>query len=96
MAKTHSPYPPAFRAAAVTLDRTSGKGLPHLAHDLGVSEQALCGWIKRAEADAGRGSSGERTTAEHEELRRLRHEVKVLQREREILRKAAAYCAKEP
>ncbi len=95
MAKTHPPYPPAFRAEAVELARTSGKGIPQLAHDLGVSEQALRGWIKRAQIDAGRGQPGELTTAEREELRRLRREVKVLQQEREILRKAAAFFARE-
>ncbi len=95
MAKTHPPYPPAFRAEAVKLARTSGKAIPQLAHDLGVSEQALRGWIKRAQIDAGHGQPGELTTAEREELRRLRREVKVLQQEREILRKAAAYFARE-
>ncbi len=84
MAKTHPPYPPAFRAEAVAL-----------AADLGISEQALRGWIKRAHIDAGRGQPGELTTDEREELRRLRREVKVLQQEREILRKAAAYFARE-
>ncbi len=95
MAKTHAPYPPAFRAEAVALARTSGKGIPQLARDLGVSEQALRGWIKRSEVDAGRGQPGEPTTAEWEELRRLRREVKVLQQERELLRKAAAFFARE-
>ena len=95
MAKTHPPYPPAFRAEAVELARTSDKGIPRLAADLGISEQALRGWIKRADVDAGRGQPGELTTAEREELRRLRREVKTLQQERDILRKAAAYFAKE-
>ncbi len=95
MARTHPPYPPAFRAEAVELARTSGKGIPQLAADLGVSEQALRGWIKRAAVDAGRGQPGELTTAEREELRRLRREVKTLQQERDILRKAAAFFAKE-
>jgi transposase len=78
----------------VELARTSGKGIPQLAQDLGVSEQALRGWIKRAAVDAGRGQPGELTTVEREELRRLRREVKVLEQERDILRKAAAYFAK--
>ena len=95
MAKTHAPYRPTFRAEAVELARMSGKGISELARDLGVSEQALRGWIKRSEADAGRGQPGELATAEREELRRLRREVKVLQQEREILRKAAAFFAKE-
>ena len=95
MAKTHPPYPPAFRAEAVELARTSGKGIPALARDLGVSEQALRGWLKRADLDAGRGQPGELTTAAREELRRLRRENQVLRQEREIVRKAAAFFAKE-
>lgn len=95
MAKTHPPYPSAFRAEAVELARTSGKGIPQLAQDLGVSEQALRGWLKRTDIDAGRGQLGELTSAEREELRRLRRENQVLRQEREILRKAAAFFAKE-
>ncbi len=95
MAKTHAPYPPAFRAEAVELARTSGKGIPQLARDLGISEQALRGWTKRADIDAGRGQPGELTSAERDELRRLRRENQVLRQEREILRKAAAFFAKE-
>ncbi|CAA9318010.1 MAG: Mobile element protein [uncultured Gemmatimonadaceae bacterium] len=95
MARTHPPYPPAFRAEAVELARTSGKGVPELARDLGISEQALRGWMKRAEIDAGHGQAGELTSAEREELRRLRRENQVLRQEREILRKAAAFFAKE-
>jgi transposase len=95
MAKTHPPYPSAFRAEAVELARTSGKGIPQLAQDLGVSEQALRGWLKRTEIDAGRGQPGELTSAEREELRRLRRENQVLRQEREILRKAAACFAQE-
>lgn len=61
----------------------------------GISEQALRGWVKRADSDAGWGQPGELTTAEREELRRLRREVKTLQQERAILRKVAAYFARE-
>jgi len=95
MARTHLPYPPAFRAEAVELARTSGKGIPQLAQYLGISEQALRGWLKRADIDAGRGQGGDLTTIEREELRRLRRENQVLKQEREILKKAAAYCARE-
>jgi len=95
MSRTHPPYPPTFRAEAVTLARSSGKGIPQLAQDLGVSEQALRGWLKRADVDAGRGEPSELTTAEREELRRLRRENQVLRQEREIVRKAAAFFAKE-
>ena len=95
MARTHPPYPPAFRAEAVELARTSGKGIPQLAHELGIAEQALRGWVKRADVDAGRGEPGELTTAEREELRRLRREDQVLRQEREIVKEAAAFFAKE-
>lgn len=95
MARTHPPYPPAVRAEAVELARTSGKGVPELARDLGISEQALRGWMKRAEIDAGGGPAGELTSAEREELRRLRRGNQVLHHERESLRKAAAFFAKE-
>jgi len=95
MAKTHPPYPSAFRVEAVELARTSGKGIPQLAQDLGISEQALRGWIKRADIDAGRGQPGDLTSAERDELRRLRRENQVVRQEREILRKAAAFFAKE-
>jgi len=93
MAKTHPPYPPAFRAEAVALARTSGKGIPQLADALGVAEQALRGWMKRADVDAGRGQAGELTSAEREELRRLRRENHVLKQERAILKNAPARAA---
>jgi transposase len=95
MPRTHAPYPAEFRAEAVRLARSSEKSIPVLAADLGVSSEALRHWLRQADADEGRGQPGDLTTDEREELRRLRREVKVLQQEREILRKAAAYFAKE-
>ena len=95
MPRTHRPYPPEFRAEAVRLARGSEKSLPALAADLGVSSEALRHWLRQADADAGRGQPGDLTTDERDELRRLRREVKTLQQEREILRKAAAYFARE-
>jgi transposase len=95
MPRTHPPYPPEFRAEAVRLARGSDKSLPVLAADLGVSTEALRAWLRQAEADESRGQPGELTTDEREELRRLRREVKILQQEREILRKAAASFAKD-
>ncbi len=95
MPRTHPPYPPEFRSEAVRLARSSDKSIPALAADLEVSSEALRHWLRRDDADAGRGHGGDLTTDEREELRRLRCEVKVLQQEREILRKAAAYFAKE-
>jgi transposase len=75
--------------------RTNRKSIPALARDLGVSDQTLRNWQRQAQVEAGQGRPGELTSAEREELRRLRREVKVLQQEREILRKAAAFFAKE-
>ena len=95
MPRTHPLYPPKFRAEAVRLARDSDRSIPALAADLGVSSEALRHWLRQDAADAGRGHADTRTTDEREELRRLRREVKVLQQEREILRKAAAYFAKE-
>ena len=88
-------YPAAFRTEAVELIRTSGKSIPALARDLGVSDQTLRNWQRQAQVEAGQGRPGELTSAEREELRRLRREVKVLQQERELLRKAAACFARE-
>lgn len=95
VSRHHEPYTPEFRARAVELVRSSGKGVPEVARELGISEQGLRGWVRRAEIDAGRGKPGELTTQEREELSRLRREVKVLRQEREILVKAAAFFAKE-
>lgn len=95
MPKSHPPYPPQFRAEAVELARTSSKSIPQLARDLGISDQALRDWLKQADSDAGRGQPGDLTTDERAELRRLRRENQVLRQEREILKKAAAFFAKE-
>jgi transposase len=96
MPQPRPPYPAAFRIEALELICSSGKSIPVLARDLGVSDQTLRNWQRQAQVEAGQGRPGELTSAERDELRRLRREVKVLQQEREILRKAAAFFAKEP
>ena len=95
MPRTHPPYPLEFRAEAVRLARGSEKSIPALAADLGVSSEALRHWLRQADADDGRGQPGDLTTDEREELRRLRRENHVLRQEGEILKKAAAFFAKE-
>ena len=73
----------------------SGRSIPEVARDLDQTESALRLWVHQAEVDAGRGKPGALTTEEREELGRLRREVKTLRLEREILKKAAAFFAKE-
>ena len=87
------PYPREFRREAVALYRRSGRALRGIAHDLGVSSESLRIWVKQAAIDVGEQPGP--TTDEREELRRLRREVRVLREEREILKKAAAFFAKE-
>ena len=94
MPRTRPPDPLEFRAEAVRLIRSSGKPLSQISRDLGVSEQSLRVWIKQADLDEGRRDDG-LTTNELEELRRLRRENRVLREEREILKKAAAFFARE-
>ena len=93
MPRTKPPYPPEFRREAVELARTSGKPIAQVARDLGVSGQTLHTWIKQADVDAGRREG--LSTEEREELRRLRRENRILVQEREILKKAAAFFARE-
>lgn len=72
-------------------DRSVGQ----VARDLDLTETALREWVRRAEVDGAKSESGPLTTSEREELQRLRRENKRLQMEREILKKAAAFFAKE-
>ena len=83
-----------FKAETVRLIRAGGKPISQVARDLDLSESAVRTWVKRADIDAGH-SSGELTTAEREELQRLRRGNRQLEMEREILKKAAAFFAKE-
>jgi transposase len=84
-----------FKRDTVRLVREGGKGIAEVARDLDLTESAVRLWVKQAEIDEGRGTSGALTTAEREELQRLRRENKQLQMEREILKKATAFFAKE-
>jgi transposase len=82
-----------FRREAVALYRRSGRPLREIAHDLGVSSESLRLWAKQSAVDAGEQPG--LTSEEREELRRLRRAVRTLREEREILKKAAAFFAKE-
>lgn len=88
-------FTPEFKAEAVRLVRESNKTIAEIARDLELTESSLRNWVAQAEVDAGQGTAGALTTTEREELTRLRRENRVLQQEREILKKAAAFFAKE-
>ncbi len=79
-----------FRAEAVRLCKVGDRSVTQVAKDLDLTENSLREWVKRADIDAGSGPPGALTTAEREELTRLRRENKRLTMEREILKKAAA------
>jgi transposase len=85
--------PAEFKKRAVDLARQGDKPVAEIARDLGVSESGLRRWIAQADVDEGRREG--LTTAEKQELVRLRRENRVLQTEYEILKRAAAYFAKE-
>jgi transposase len=82
-----------FKAQAVRLVLDEGKSVGSVARDLDLTETALREWVNRARADRTNGKTGV-TTAEREELARLRKENRELRTEREILKKAAAFFAK--
>jgi transposase len=83
-----------FKAQAVRLVLDEGKTVGAVARELDLTETALRDWVNRARADRTHGKTG-LTTAEREELARLRKEVRILREEREILKKAAAFFANE-
>jgi transposase-like protein len=88
-------FTPEFKAEAVRLCRVGDRSVRQVAKDLDLTETALRDWVKRADVDAGKGPPGALTTEERDELRELRKRVKRLEMEREILKKATAFFAKE-
>lgn len=88
-------YTDEFRAGAVRLVLDEGKTCGQVARDLDLTESALRIWVERARTDRGKGKPGVLTTAEREELTRLRRENRELREDREILKKAAAFFAKQ-
>src|SRR6266849_1324321 len=93
MPRTHPPYAPEYRRRIIELTR-AGRPIAQLAREFEASANAIRKWVKQAGLDEGLRSDG-LTTAEREELNRLRRENRVLREEREILSKAAAWFATE-
>jgi transposase len=90
---SRQPYAPEFRRQMVELVR-AGRSPEGLAREFEPSAQTIRNWVAQTARDAGRGDGG-LTTAEREELGRLRRENRQLRLEREILSKAAAWFARE-
>ena len=88
------PHPPEFRARAIELAREASQtDQPALAHDLGISESCLRNWVAKADVDEGRKDGV--TSSRAAELVELRRKLRVSEMENEILRRAAAYFARE-
>jgi transposase len=84
-----------FKAEVVQLCRAGERTTSQVSKDLDLTETAVREWVRQAGIDAGAGEKGELTSAEKQELTQLRRDNRVLREEREILKKAAAFFAKE-
>ena len=93
MPKTRPPYPPQLRARLIELAR-AGRSPEELGRQFEPSGQTIRNWLRQADRDEGRREDG-LTTEERAELRRLRRENTTLREERDILKKAAAWFARE-
>jgi transposase len=89
-----APHPPEFRRRAVELARVGDKRVAEVAKDLGISESCLRNWMAQADADENGGTT-RLTSAEKKELTELRRKNRQLELENEILKRAAAYFARE-
>ena len=94
MARTRPPYPPEFRREAIRLLRAGDRSPKQLAQELGCTEQTLRNWLSQDEADRGERSDV-LSSEERKRLRELERENRVLRQEREILKRAAAFFARE-
>lgn len=93
MSKTRPPYTPEFRRQIIELVR-AGRSPDELAKEFEPTAQSIRNWVAQADRDAGRRSDG-LSSAERDELSRLRRENRQLRQERDILSKAAAWFARE-
>ena len=93
--RQRSKFTEEFKTDAVRLCKSGERSIGRVAQELDLTESALRNWVKQYEVDQGEGRREALTTAEREELRALRRRVRTLEQEREILKKAAAFFAKE-
>ncbi len=93
--KTRRHFTPEYKAEVVRLVQAGEKTAGQVARDLDLTETSVRAWVRQAVIDGGKGPAGALTTAEREELAALKREVKTLRMERDILKKAAAFFAKE-
>jgi|CryGeyDrversion2_1046600.scaffolds.fasta_scaffold262214_2 transposase len=83
------------KADAVRLVRVSGESLSKIARELDLTENSLRNWVRQADIDEGKGPASALTTEEKAEIRRLRKENRILRMERDFLKKATAFFARE-
>jgi transposase len=88
-------YTEDFKRDAIALVDSSGKTVTAVARELGISSESLRGWYRKAKAGRGEGASDDLSSAEREELKRLRRENREQQQTIEILKKATAFFVKE-
>lgn len=93
--KTRRRFSAEFKQDAVRLVLDRGLSIARAARDLDVAESALGRWVVTARAQGAETLTGTALTAEQQELQRLRRESQILKQERDILKKAAAFFAKE-
>lgn len=87
-------FTPEYKAEVVKLVRTSGKSIGQVSRELGLTETAVRGWVRRADVDEKRDPAGPLTSDERAEVARLRRELRTVTMERDFLRKAAAFFAR--
>lgn len=90
-----APHPPEFRRRAVDLARAGDNPVSAIAKELSISESCLRNWMTQADADDTGGSDSRLSSADKRELTELRKEKRRLEVENEILKRAAAYFARE-
>jgi transposase len=88
-------FTPEFKAETAKLVIDGHRTVSQLVKELDLAESAVRRWVEQARADVGKGPPGTLTSAEKEELAALRREVRVLRMERDLLKKATAFFAKE-